>query len=152
MELGKKVVTAGVGLFLLGGFSVYLLTADDGSTQNSLTQQHNSGLAHNSSVANTEPKEEMTHDAFIAAAEARREQQQEDKAEIERVEKLRKAKLNSVECKFWKQQQERQTSSTAAKVAAKVDEFCVIAQDRPGTASDANANVNANSTSSASAG
>lgn len=147
MEFGKKAITAGLGLFLLGGFSVYLLSTGNGSAQSSPTLQH-TDLAESSSAANTEPKQEMTHDAFLAAAEARREQQQEDKAEIERVEKLRKEKFNSVECKFWRQQQERQTSSTAAKVATKIDEHCVIAQDRANAAS----NTSANAISSVSAG
>jgi cell fate (sporulation/competence/biofilm development) regulator YmcA (YheA/YmcA/DUF963 family) len=165
MEFSKKAIAAGIGLFVLGGASVYLLinsqqgTAPKASANHQQSAMHEaiaqieqkaplseaSNSAYNSSIDATP---EMTHAAFLAQADARREQNMEDKAETERVEKLRKMKLNSVECKFWKQQQERQTSSTAAKINSKIDEHCIISQDRTNAASA----TSENTTSSMSAG
>ena len=150
MELGKKTLIAGLGLFLLGGFSVYLVMAEKSdpargtvTSQSAIAQQATATPEINSAdIASQQTAglaEEATHESFIAAAEARREQQMANKAEEDRLAKLRKEKSNTVECKFWKQQQERQTSSTAAKIAANIDEHCVIAQDR--LSSDSNSSV-----------
>jgi hypothetical protein len=132
MEIGKQVVAAGVVLFCLGGLSVYALMvpADEAATRaqaNPAQLQQEASPTTTSSptseiVDNAEDVLEMTHAAFIAQAEARREQNLEDKAEAERIEKLLKEKQNSVECKFWKQQQK--TSSAAAKIEEKINQFC----------------------------
>lgn len=60
---------------------------------------------------------------FMEEAEKRREQMLEEKSAVERHEKLLKAKENSVECKFWKQQK---SVSSDAKVDEKIIEFCTL--------------------------
>lgn len=161
MEIGAKTIAASVGVFLLGVGSTYWLmagAADSSSTTESASAQvqHqpamqaalaelDSSTADTNSVAvaptdspfNGEQQSapELTHDAFVAAAEARREQQLIEKSEAERIEKLRKQKENSVECKFWRQQQ--QNSSAAEKIEAKVQEHCVL----PGSSSANEASV-----------
>ena len=167
MDIGKKTIATGAGLFLLGGLSIYLLiNTTPATTEKPANRQHSAmreaiaqlehkepiaetGIITNTPVPETDnndtnSKPEMTHSAFLAEAEMRREQQQIAQGEAERIEKLRKAKLNSVECKFWKQQQERQTSSTAAKVATNIDEHCVIAQDRINSSSSEGSTIKLN--------
>ncbi len=170
MDIGVKAVVAGVGLFVLGGLSVYLLTGKTAAPvvsqysaqtqparlnevrdQQQLTDplesadQKDSGsntefkaetgsievLAEVSDpVADSGPIEpaadtrELTHDVFLAQAEARREQRLIDKAEADRLAKLTAAKERSVECKFWKQQQK--LSSATAKVQEKITEHCTM--------------------------
>ena len=74
---------------------------------------------------------------FEAAAEARREQQLADKAEADRMAKLRQQKADSVDCKFWRQQQ--QTSSTAAKIEEKIKTHCMLASDLASSESSSSA-------------
>lgn len=168
MDIGKKAIIGGTGLLLIGGLSVYLLMAAEPNAGNGKPANRHQG-AMRAAIAQIEHKEpatesaaetilaptpdnnsaessatpEMTHAAFLAQAELRREQQKIDLAEAERLEKLRKHKKNSPECKFWKQQQ--QTSSTAAKIIANIEEHCMIAQDL------ANANAASSAASSAQA-
>jgi hypothetical protein len=157
MEIGKKVITAGVALFCLGGLSVYVLMAPKpeasgnkpGRVQQSAMQaaiaqleqekpSEESGISSmpaSTALTETNATPEMTHAAFLAEAEARREQNLENKAEAERLEKLRIAKQNSVECKFWKQQQK--TSSAAAKIEEKINQYCNLPVDSSSEASSA---------------
>ena len=158
MDIGKKAIVAGLGIFLLGGLCVYLfmVAKTDTAPNKRTTRQHG---AMREAIAQIEQKEsvveptsaasstssdsdtntitidqpEMTHSAFLADAEARREQQLISDAETQRLNKLRRIKQNSVECKFWKQQQ--QTSSAAAKIAANIEEHCLLAVDRSTTTS-----------------
>lgn len=155
MEIGNKVIAAGVGLFILGGLSVYLLMDTEGTADKKpISQQHSAMQAaiaqlehekesprESESTASTQQPSsdaapEMTHAAFLAEAEARREQSMENKAEAERLEKLRHAKQNSVECKFWKQQQ---TSSASTKIEEKIKQHCTL----PGDASSESQSSNA---------
>lgn len=146
MEIGTKTIAAAVGLFFLGGLSVYLLMAKtDAPVQPALTQhktaamqealeqvranaataQEQSTLTNpviNDGAPEAEAVEELTHEAFLAQAEARREERLINKEETERLEKLKAMKERSVECKFWKQQQK--TSSAAAKIEEKINEHC----------------------------
>ena len=157
MEIGKKAIMAGIGIFLLGGVCVYLfITAQpEATSEKRSARQHGamraaieqienkedatpaSEIITNSSINNndvgTSDKPEMTHSAFLAEAEERREQQLINDAETKRLDKLRRIKQNSVECKFWKQQE--QTSSAAAKIAANIEEHCLLAVDRPNSSS-----------------
>lgn len=157
MEIGKKAIAAGLGIFLLGGLCVYLfVTAQpEAAAEKRTTRQHSAMRAAIAQIENKEPatsssemtssssiinndvettaKPEMTHSTFLAEAEARREQQLINDAEIQRLNKLRRIKQNSVECKFWKQQQ--QTSSAAAKIAANIEEHCLLAGDRSNASS-----------------
>ena len=145
MEIGKKTIAAAVGLFFLGGLSVYLVMANSGAPTPTLTTQHKSAamqealeqvratkaattqeqsdyavpVENNSAPATTE---ELTHEAFLAQAEARREERLINKEENDRLAKLKAMKERSVECKFWKQQQK--TSSAAAKIEEKINEHC----------------------------
>lgn len=161
MEIGTKTIAASLGVFLLGVGSTYWLmagTADSGTTTESATAQvqHqpamqaalaelDSNTAETSSIVESQTESplndsepstpELTHDAFIAEAEARREQQLIEKSEAERTEKLRKQKENSVECKFWRQQQK--ASSAAEKIEAKVKEHCFL----PGSSSTSETSV-----------
>lgn len=163
MEIGKKAIAAGLGIFLLGGLCVYLVVAP----QPEVTQEKRSARQHSamraaiaqienkepvastsemvasSSVSNsdveTTDKPEMTHSAFLAEAEERREQQLINDAETQRLNKLRRIKQNSVECKFWKQQQ--QTSSAAAKIAANIEEHCLLAVDRSNASSSSGSDL-----------
>ena len=144
MEIGKKAIIIGTSLFILGGLSVYLLTPKgqplhatpahqqhDGAMQAAIAQidekntsptNTTSTVSQISSIDDTKP--EMTHAAFLAEAEARREEKLENKAETERLAKLLKAKQNSVECKFWRQQQ--RTSSAAEKIDEKINHYCTL--------------------------
>lgn len=125
MELGAKAIIGGAALFVLGGLSVYLLTSSTSSAVPSkpaatVTALYaapaptNSTTASDSSATNAE--------SFYAAADARREQQLIDKAEADRLAKLKAIKERSVECKFWKQQ--NKTTSASAKIDEKIDEHC----------------------------
>lgn len=151
MEIGKKAIAGGLSLFLLGGICVYLFVTapPDAAPEKRSARQHGamraaiaqienkeavapvSEVETRSSISNsdveTTEKPEMTHSAFLAAAEERREQQLINDAETQRLNKLRRIKQNSVECKFWKQQQ---NSSAAAKIAANIEEHCLLAIDR----------------------
>ncbi len=148
MEIGTKTIAAAVGLFFLGGLSVYLVMAkSDAPAQPALTQhktaamqealeqvranaatvQEKSTLTNpvvNDSAPEAEAVGELTHEAFLAQAEARREERLINKEETERLEKLKAMKERSVECKFWKQQQK--TSSAAAKIEEKINEHCKL--------------------------
>ena len=152
MEIGTKTIAIGAGLFLLGVGSTYWLMAGSGSNstaKKSAAAQHQPAMqaaltqlgTDTSEAANktsetaesetqnttTETSKTLTHESFLAAAEARREQQLADKAEAERLTKLRQLKADSVDCKFWRQQQ--QTSSTAAKIEEKIKTHCMLASD-----------------------
>lgn len=138
METGiaKKAIIAGAALFFLGGLSVYLLMADKPEASEPPEPPQNQQIS-NTNHTNKDDVPEMTHANFLAEAEARREQNLENKAELERLEKLKKAKLNSVECKFWKQQ--LKTSSAAAKIDEKINHFCHL----PTSSSDSSSSIDA---------
>lgn len=171
MEIGAKTIAAGVGLFFLGGLSVYFLTAKPNATARPAAQYQSAAMQEameqvrasktteeipatteentSSSIATQEVTEELTHDAFLAQAEARREQQLIDKAEADRLAKLRAAKERSVECKFWKQQQK--TSSAAAKIEEKIIQYCTLQTTSSNDITSSNASVSSTAnTSSAS--
>lgn len=61
--------------------------------------------------------------SFYAEAEARHQQQLESQSQMEETDKKRKAKENSVECQFWKQQK---SEKSPARVDEKIQEFCVL--------------------------
>lgn len=169
MEIGAKTIAASVGLFFLGGISVYFLTAKTDAPGRP-TAQHQSAAMQEalaqvranktekeipatetiestaSSIVTSEVTDELTHDAFLAQAEARREQQLIDKAEVDRLAKLRAAKARSVECTFWKQQQK--TSSAAAKIEEKIIQHCTL-QNSSSSASTSNATSSEHTLSSA---
>lgn len=152
MEIGTKTIAAGVGIFLLGVGSTYWLMSNKEGGQppaqtNAVTQYQPSevALAGVTTVATTGVNEPasyaedhttaggnealtLTHERFLADAEVRREQQLAEKAEADRLNKLRHIKEDSVDCKFWRQQ--KQTSSTAAKVEEKIQTHCLLPSDR----------------------
>lgn len=162
MDIGKKAIIAGAVLFCLGGLSVYLLMAPKKglgdyqpiTTQPVTTQPaaaqgiqpESASVAMDSTAGNSASDKdeipEMTHAAFVAEAEARREKQIEDKAEAERIEKLLKEKQNSVECKFWKQQQKN--SSAAAKIEERINHFCNLPAHLQASQEDSAADANSN--------
>jgi len=129
MEQNVKIIVGGVVLFVLGGFSVYLLTnRPDAAIPPSSTQSVQSApIAEivSSTTLNTDATASITDaESFYADADARREQQLIDKAEADRLAKLTTIKARSVECKFWKQQQK--TSSAAAKIEEKIIQYCTL--------------------------
>ncbi len=148
MEIGKKTIAAGIGLFFLGGFSVYLVMANNSGAapaathqpaamQEAIEQLRTNNAANapeivapdttataSHAVTPEEEPAELTHDEFLAQAEARREQRLIDEAEADRLAKLRAIKEKSVECKFWKQQQK--TSSATAKIEEKIIQYCTL--------------------------
>jgi hypothetical protein len=157
MEIGKKTIAAAVGLFFLGGFSVYLLMANQQMAAQPSSTPHNSAAeqealqqVHPSAAAQEQPAqsapesasnasqstEELTHEVFLAQAEARREERLINKEETDRLAKLKAAKERSVECKFWKQQQK--TSSAAAKVEEKIIHYCTVQASSESTSSATN--------------
>lgn len=169
MEIDAKTIAAGVGLFVLGGLSIYLLTAKTDvpaqPTAQYQTAAMQEALAHvraskttampeaesieDTTIAASEVADELTYDTFLAQAEARREQQFIDKAEADRLAKLKLAKERSVECKFWKQQQK--TSSAAAKVEEKIIQYCTLQTTSSSDSTSSTASVSSNTnTSSAS--
>ncbi|AQT60675.1 hypothetical protein [Cellvibrio sp. PSBB023] len=165
MEIGAKTIAAGVAVFLLGVGSTYWLMADNGKTTTSATPQRqpamqaalaqlgstpsnsnetdagNDGTQETDAIQTTSESTAdagtLTHERFLAAAEARREQQLADKAEADRMAKLRQQKADSVDCKFWRQQQ--QTSSTAAKIEEKIKTHCMLASDLASSESSSSA-------------
>lgn len=169
MEIGTKTIAAGLGLFLLGVGSTYWLMADSGNpsaTPEKRAQQHSpavqAALTQLGSGANeathtatetenseaesstTDTSETLTHERFLADVEARREQQLADIAEAERIAKLRQLKADSMDCKFWRQQQK--TSSTAAKIEDKIKTHCMLPSDISNNASSsATSSAEANS-------
>lgn len=118
-----KMAVGGLVLFGLGGLSVYFLTAP-ASTNTPPAVEVSSAPASSPVTTSTVDSDSsiMTSESFYAAAEARREQQLADKAEADRIAKLKAIKERSVECTFWKQQQK--TSSAAAKIDEKINEHC----------------------------
>ena len=163
MEIGTKTIAAAVGLFFLGGLSVYLVMANSDAPEQSITTQHKTAAMqaaleqvransatqeqsnHDASATNDstpEVVEELTHEAFLAEAEARREERLINREETDRLEKLKAMKERSVECKFWKQQQK--TSSAAAKIEEKIDEHCNLPS---ATSSDASSVMATNESS-----
>jgi hypothetical protein len=119
MELGVKTVIGGAALFVLGGLSVYFLVSPTADADAPVAAPITTSPATESPVAT---QSTTTPESFYEAADARREQLLADKAEADRLAKLKSVKERSVECKFWKQQQK--TSSAAAKIDAKIDEHC----------------------------
>lgn len=144
MEIGTKTIAAAVGLFFLGGLSVYLVMAKpdtpalqaisqhkSAAMQDALEQMRTNAAATQEQSHHTTPVvsesapetvEELTHEAFLAEAEARRDERLINREETDRLEKLKAMKERSVECKFWKQQQK--TSSAAEKIEGKINEHC----------------------------
>lgn len=123
MEPNVKIIAGGLILFVLGGLSVYLISRPNAATQVQTPPQMQSEYAPaTTSTPVSTDTESTTAESFYEAANARREQQLIDKAEADRLAKLKAIKERSVECKFWKQQQK--TSSAAAKIDEKIDEHC----------------------------
>lgn len=129
MEQNVKMVVGGVALFILGGLSVYFFTSRHNAVISPATAQQvqtatlTSAAPTTAQGTNTAPS--ITDaESFYEAAEARREQQLADKAEADRLAKLKAIKERSVECKFWKQQQK--TSSAAAKIEEKIIQYCTL--------------------------
>lgn len=129
MESGVKIIAGGLALFVLGGLSVYLITRPDSATVPTaapapITFPPPSESATNTATPVSAPDATTSMDAasFYEAANARREQQLIDKAEADRLAKLKAIKERSVECTFWKQQQK--TSSAAAKIDEKINAHC----------------------------
>lgn len=127
MEPGIKMIAGGLVLFVLGGLSVYLITsrpnADIQVTAAPSVQTTSTAAVPSTATPSTDTAASITDaESFYQAAEARREQQLADKAEADRLAKLKAIKERSVECKFWKQQQK--TASAAAKIDEKIDEYC----------------------------
>lgn len=145
MEPNVKMIVGGVVLFVLGGLSVYLITSqpDAAIPPGIVSPVQSAPVADITSAPSTETTASVTDaESFYAAAEARREQQLADKAEADRLAKLKAIKERSVECKFWKQQQK--TSSAAAKIEEKIIQYCTLQT----TSSSANSeNYSSNATS-----
>lgn len=148
MEQHVKIIVGGVALFILGGLSVYLITTRPDAIIPSSTAQP----VQSASAATPAPTSTPNTDAGIAdtesfytAAEARRKQQLEDKAESDRLAKLKIIKERSLECKFWKQQ--NKTSSAAAKIDEKIDEHCNLPSSSTASASSTNDSSATTSTS-----
>lgn len=126
MELNVKMIVGGLVLFILGGLSVYLIIRPDEAVSTIEAQPIQAQPVTNGTPPSTLGMDTTTSttdaESFYEAAEARREQQIADKAEADRLAKLKAIKERSVECKFWKQQQK--TSSAAAKIDQKINEYC----------------------------
>lgn len=129
MEQHVKMIVVGLGLFVLGGLSVYLLThrpeTSVSTNPEPLAQPvpDVEVISTSTSVPTPEASSSITNaESFYEAAEARREQLLAEKAEADRLAKLKAIKERSVECKFWKQQQK--TSSAAAKIDEKINTHC----------------------------
>ena len=135
MELNIKSIAGGIALFVLGGLSVYLITR---STEERIpaAEAHVQDETPVAPVASTPPSESadaIDTESFYEAAEARREQQLANKADADRIAKLKATKERSVECKFWKQQQK--TSSAAAKIEEKIIQHCTLQTSSESTSS-----------------
>lgn len=145
MEQNVKMMIGGAALFVLGGISVYLLTSrPDAAIPPAYTPPAQAAPVAEitspvPSPSSTDVETTITDaESFYEAAEARREQQLADKAEADRLAKLKAIKERSVECKFWKQQQK--TSSAAAKIEEKIIQYCTLqtSSSSMSTSSDSN--------------
>jgi len=134
MEPGIKMLAGGVALFVLGGLSVYFISRPDAATPVQIAPPLQTEYA---SPAASAPDAATGNDAesFYQAADARREQLLIDKAEADRLAKLKAAKERSVECKFWKQQQK--TASAAAKIDEKINAHCNLPSSSSASSSTA---------------
>lgn len=147
MEPGIKIIAGGVVLFVLGGLSVYLISRPDAApAQQTITPIQSDYAAP---AAPTDTPASTSAESFYEAADARREQHLSDKAEADRLAKLKAAKERSVECKFWKQQQK--TSSAAAKIDEKINQHCNLpsssAESISSAASDSSSPINSSTAS-----
>lgn len=127
MDNRITTLAAGIGLFLAGVGATYWLMADSPGV-NPPTEPP--ALIEQSTASSSEAQpdvETLTHERFLAEADARRDQRLADQAEADRLAKLRQMKADSVDCKFWRQQ--HQTSSTAAKIEEKIKTHCFLASD-----------------------
>jgi len=151
MEPDIKMIAGGLVLFVLGGLSVYFITSRPNADTDFTTTPVQATPAVEMSSAATSGTDTSITDAesFYQAADARREQQLIDKAEADRLAKLKAIKERSVECKFWKQQQK--TSSAAAKIDEKIDEHCNLPSSSAASESSSASESSTASAASASA-
>lgn len=74
-----------------------------------------------------QPGTAVNHEAsssnYLIEAEKRREQEQEQISSLELQNKRQKAKENSVECQFWRQQK---NEKSPPKVDEKINEYCTL--------------------------
>ncbi len=142
MEQNVKMIVGGLVLFVLGGLSVYLvISRPNAAPQPTPVKPVQSAPVSDpvsTSTSDTSASASIVDaESFYEAAEARREQQMADKAEADRLAKLKAIKERSVECTFWKQQQK--TSSAAAKITEKITQYCTLqTSSSESTSSEAN--------------
>lgn len=151
MEQHVKMIVVGLGLFVLGGLSVYLLTyrpeTSVPTNPEPLAQSVPDVKVTSTSTPTPEASSSITNaESFYEAAEARREQLLAEKAEADRLAKLKAIKERSVECKFWKQQQK--TSSAAAKIDEKINTHCNLPSSASESSATSDSSAPASSTTS----
>jgi hypothetical protein len=131
MKSHRKIMPIVIVLVAVAAVSIYFFSDDQQATADLVPD-----LAQ-TQVATAEPPVtalETKTPSFYEEADARREQRQIEQEEADRVAKLKAAKENSLDCKFWKQQ--AKNSSNSEKIAQKIDEFCVYYPKSNSTSSE----------------
>ena len=143
MGQNVKMIAGGLALFILGGVFVYFISRPDTVTSPPEQADYAPATTAIPASAATATATSNSTESFYQAADARREQHLADKAETDRLAKLKVTKERSVECKFWKQQQK--TSSAAAKIDEKINEHCNLPSASNASASSATSDADISS-------
>jgi hypothetical protein len=72
---------------------------------------------------NVAPEDNNTVANYIDEVQRKNDLERDEKAQAEKLAAMAKAKKDSVECQFWKQQQ---TQKTTPKIEEKVSQFCEL--------------------------
>lgn len=72
---------------------------------------------------NIAPEDNNTIANYIDEAQRKNDLERNEKAQAEKLAAMAKAKQDSVECQFWKQQQ---TQKTKPKIEEKIAQFCEL--------------------------
>lgn len=86
-------------------------------------------LTHKKSTTAELPTRDNTVTQYIQTVRQQDELARDEKEQAEKRAKLVKAKENSVECQFWKQQ--KQNKSNNPRIAEKIAQFCELALEQP---------------------
>jgi uncharacterized protein YcbK (DUF882 family) len=89
------------------------------------THKTNPSAAANTSITSTT---ENTVSKYIDAIEKQNELDRDQKEQADKLAKLAKAKKDSVECQFWMQQ--KQNQSTNPRLDEKLTQFCELQPDQ----------------------
>jgi ribosome assembly protein YihI (activator of Der GTPase) len=85
-------------------------------------------ITHKKSTATELPNSDNTVAQYIQTVEQQEQQARDEKEQADKRAKLTKAKQDSAECQFWKQQ--KQNKSTNPRIGEKIAQFCELALEQ----------------------